>query len=162
MKTIHGAFALALIFGTACGGGEEEHGVEAEFCEHFKEGPFQTVTAAATAADAPEATFEHTRVNVTLTSTTGGNGGFIHIESEEAHELILAISADVPMKVFTTDGTEVAAEATEGNDECTEVVRMQTFDFEMARYNIQFGPTSETMIGFGFEEAGEEHDHDHE
>ncbi len=156
------AFALAL-GGAACSGDDHdhEHGVEEEFCEHFQDGPFQTVTASLDAAGAPDATFEHTRVNITLTATTGGNGGYVAFEADEEAEFIFALSAEAPL-VLSQGGTVVDREATEANDFCTEVVRMDTYDLEAGTYQVWIGPTAESTIGFGFEEAGGEHDHDHE
>lgn len=166
-RTAPAVLAAGLL--AACGGdddehGENEHGLEEEFCEHFQNGPFQSVTASGDAEGAPDATFEHTRIDVTLTSTTGGMmGGWVHFETDEAGEFVIATSnAQVPMAVVHhEDGEEVTPERTETGDECGEVAMMNTYDLEMGRYDIWFGPTSESEVGMGFEEAGG-HDHDHE
>lgn len=155
---------LAASFVTACGGDDEhEEGLAAEFCEHAESGPFQTVTAAATATDGPAASFEHTSVTVTLTDYMGQKGGCVHLDIAEAAEFALAVSdGAVSMAVTDAQGAAVAAEKTETIDECTELARMDTFDFEVGRYDVCFGPTALTELKFGMEEAAHEGEHNHE
>ena len=137
----------------------EEESVEEELCEHAQDGPFQFVTAALMEAGASDATFEHTRINVTLTATSGQFGGWIAFDAEEAGDLVLGFGEDVPIRlVQASDSQELSPESSEAGTECPEVVRLDTFEVEVGTHNLWFGPTDSSTVGFGFESG--EHDHD--
>ncbi len=156
--------AAALAFAGACGEDEHEHEhspIE-ELCEHFADGPFQAVTASSDAASAPSATFEHTRVNVTLPAGASMNEGFVHLDMEAAGDVLIGLSQAVPLRMARTGGAELMPERTEMVTECGEVAVTHVFDVEVGRYDLQLGPTSESVVGIGFEMMGGHSDHDHD
>lgn len=157
------AVAAAALTLAACGGDDDDHGgedIQAEFCEHAQNGPFQMVTATSSAADAPEATFEHTAITVTLTDYQGMMGGCVHIEADEAGELIFAVSDDSANMVIMMDGNTLTPEKSEAITDCTELASMDTYDVSAGRHEICFGPTSLTSVVFGFEEGSHDHEGD--
>ena len=176
----HLAAAAAALALAACGGDDHDHdhvhdhghgdsleAVEGHMCEHFQSGPFEMVTATGEATGAPSATFEHTRVNVSLPAGAGGmNEGWIHMDSEAPGEVLIGFSQDVPVE-YRHDGGAVAPERSMMGTACGELVMLHVLDVHMGRYDIRIGPTSEDTIGFGFEalgghDHGGDHDHDHD
>lgn len=158
------ALTLSLA-GFACGDDDttdpvEEHTTEEEFCEHFVEGPFQAVSASALAATAPDAVFEHARVDVTLTATTSGYLGWVALTPDEETEIVLGVGSDMPVQLWV-DGstTAVEVEETTVGTVCAEVVRLYTFDVQPVKHVLRFGPTAEGTVSFGLEEAGHDHEH---
>ncbi len=153
MRYLLWILAAGLALG-ACGKDEETHGVEEELCEHMAEGPAQAVTAGADNAGAPSATYEHTRVDISLTDVTGGKGGVVKYESGEATDYIFAMNKNIPVKIADAQGADVAVEATEvGSEACAEVAVQHTVALGVGTYYLSLGPTTETLVGLVVEEA---------
>ncbi len=151
---------IVSLFAVACG---DEHAHEdgetpqEEGCEHMQAGPAEAVTAAADQASAPDATFEHTRVDLTLLDDgTGVFNGYANYESTEAGEYFLFSKNDAPFQILDSSGTEVPIESTNADfAECTDVAVEYLFDLEVGTYTFVFGPTSEGAASYVVEHAGE-------
>ena len=148
------AFTLSL---AACSGGDDEHTeetIEAEFCEHFTGGPYRMVTSSTTAAGAPDVTFEHTSVQITL----NGGAGFVTYASGEMTDHAIALSKDVPLKV-AQGGADLTIESTEKPTDapCTELAVIYTVGLGVGTATLELGPSSEAEVSLIVEEAGEAH-----
>lgn len=101
-------FTFTMVMAAACGPAEEEgHNVNEEVCEHMGEGPEVALTASETTADAPDASAEHTRHDITI----GESGaGFVSYASDEEGEVVVALSDGAYDITFTQDGTEITPE----------------------------------------------------
>ncbi len=128
-----------------------------EACEHAKTGPFKDVTATTAATDAPDATAEHTLVRVALTDVAGGKGGVVTWASDEAGEVAVFVTRDVPLAVAKVGGAALELEATVALSACEDVPKALVFDFEIGAYTLTFGPTSETSVGIVVEHLGGAH-----
>lgn len=168
--------SLAVVGLSACGGDEHDHdhdhdheggalaGTLSHICGHFAGGPFESVTSSLDQEMGPEATFPHTRVNIGLQATQGGNGGWVHIDSSEEAELVFGVSSNVDLMIVRhSDDSSVAPEQTVTDTECAEMAVAHVVDLEAGRYDLYFGPTDATEVGWGFEEMEhDDHDHDHD
>lgn len=158
---------LSVLLWSACGHDhDDEHGsVEDEGCEHMQDGPNKAVSAAAEVMSAPDATAEHTRIDVSLVDVTDGKGGSVQFIPDEAGEFYLFLSADVPVKLTkASDGAEVTAEVVGGAiAQCSAAIpKHYVFDLEASTYILSFGPTTEPSVRFVFEAAGEHSEDGHE
>lgn len=160
---------LSVLLWSACGEethDEEDHGgIEEEGCEHIQQGPNKAVSAAVDAMLAPNATAEHTRIDVSLVDVTDGKGGAVQLIPDEAGEFYLFLSADVPIKLTkASDGAEVTAEEVGGAVEAcsASIPKHYVFDLEASTYVLNFGPTTEAEVRFVFEHAGEHGEDGHE
>ena len=156
------ALLTALTLTSSCG---HDHGsVLEEGCEHMEAGPNKAVTAAAASAGAPDATAEHTRIDLALVDVEGGKGGVVQVKPETAGEYYLFLSADVPVKLTkAADGSQVAPEKTLGAvAECTSAIpKHYVYDLAVGTYELTFGPTTQTSVRFVFERDAGEEGHDH-
>ena len=146
-------------------GEQHAEGAVEEACEHMADGPFEDVSATATAGDAPSATHEHTAVNISLVadaSSPADNIGYVTFAADEATEFAFYLSTDIPFAVFDAMDTEVLIEESTAVVDCSEVAVEHVADLEVGTYTLWFGPTIETMVSLVVEEAGyEEHDGEH-
>ena len=105
---------------------------------------------------------EHARVDLTFSSSfTDGSGGYAEFEADEDGDFLFALTADVPLVVVGESGDVMPEETELGIEACTEIAVIHTFELEVGTHVLRFGPTTETSVGFLFEEAGT-HDHEHE
>ncbi|MFT7621186.1 MAG: hypothetical protein ACI9WU_000347 [Myxococcota bacterium] len=112
----------------------------AEACEHAAEGPFVPVTATADATGAPDATHEHSLVQVTLLkdAVSGEWIGTVALAPDEAGDFVVYLSSDVTFSVADASGTAVAVEATEQVTDCSEVAVAHTVEMEIGTYHFTF------------------------
>lgn len=158
--------ALSLVSG-ACSDehDEEDHGesIEDEGCEHIQEGPAKAVTASADTAQAPDATAEHTRIDLSLVDVEGGKGGAVQLVPDEAGDFYLFLSDDVSVTLTkAADGSVVTPELSEGAVEAcaAEIPKHYVYDLEVGTYLLTVGPTTLDKVSFVFEHnAGEAHAH---
>ena len=171
MKNLWMILSLALLLPlAACGDedsdtpapGEEEESVEEEGCEHMAEGPATAVTAAADAASAPDATAEHTRVDIALAGVEGGNGGFVIYEAEADGEYIFFLDKTVGLTITDAAGNAVEIEESGPVDLCSEVAIHHVVDMGLGLHTIAFEATAETSLSMVVEAAGEHEEHEDE
>lgn len=146
---------------------EEDHGnINEEGCEHMANGPSKAVTAvAALTGTVPDATAEHTRVDVALIDFEGAKGGYIRYEAAETGDFAFFVDSDATVALLDDQGQPVAFEgAGAAVNECSEVALRYTAELTAgSSYRIKIGPTDATTVRLVIEhDAGEEgHDHDH-
>ena len=142
-------FIIAALTSTlaACGAPPKEESIDAESCEHLKEGPGVAVTASAAASGSPSVSEQHKRFDIALVDITGGKGGAVSYASSAEGDLIVFLSADVPLKVKNSAGADVAIEATATSvAECTEIKARHTIPVGVGTYTLNFGPTAATSV----------------
>lgn len=145
MKHVVAVLAVTLL--AACGGPPEKESINAEACEHLKQGPSSAVTATTAAAGAPNVSEAHQRFDVTLVDVTGGKGGAVSYSSGAEGDLILFLSESVPLKVSDSAGADVAMEATVTSiAECDEVKARHTVPVAVGTYTLTFGPTTVSTV----------------
>ncbi len=147
---------LGLLSLMACGAEAPVESPDAEACEHLKEGPSSSVTAAqtGTADAAPAVAANHTRHDITLVDVQGAKGGAVKFSSAEATQYRVSLNKDVPFAVKDSAGAAVAIEETlTDSAECTELKARHTFELGVGTYTFEFGPTAETEVGMVIEEA---------
>ncbi len=144
---------------------EDEHEVEAELCEHAADDDSAVAVTLVDSADdenIASVAVEHARVDLTFSSSfTDGSGGYAEFEADEDGDFLFALTADVPLVVVGESGDVMPEETELGIEACTEIAVIHTFELEVGTHVLRFGPTTETSVGFLFEEAGT-HDHEHE
>lgn len=158
--------SISMIVLAACGDDAEsepevEETPQGEACEHMVEGPAIEVEAADGVEAAPDATVEHTRVDLTLVDDgMGANAGYVTYAADETGEFYVFTSSDVAFSILDANENEVTIEATEAVGECDEVVQRHVVDLEVGTYTFFFGPTSDTAVSFVVEHAGEHEEHE--
>lgn len=167
MMMIHKALPLAfsslLLFACTPGGGDPDHGPEAEACEHLEEGPAESVTAGADFSSAPDIREEHTRFDVTLIDQGGQNGGSVTYAAAKAGDYLFFLSENVPVAFYDSDGNEVAIEATEeGSEVCDLIAKSHLVKLAVGTFEVRFGPTDVSEVRLVVEMAGEHGEHEHE
>ncbi len=172
------ALALSFLFTTTACGDEENHdnheenhenhdseeNPHEEACLHMQNGPSEAITANAEKdlSALPDATKEHTRVDITL--VTGAdfgedNGGYVRYEAEETGDYAIFVSADVALEITDGDTTIAFEEEGEAVTECTEVSVANLVELEAGKsYQIKIGPTSETEVRLVIEHGEHEHE----
>jgi len=145
---------------SACGDHHHDDDAAEDACYHFANGPSLAVTAASEAASAPDATADHTRVDVTLVDLGDGTfGGFITLSVGDAGDLIVFANRAVTLAVTNDQGAAVTPEATEiGSEVCGDIAVAYTYDLAVGTYLIEVTPTSEATVSFVYVEPG---DHSH-
>lgn len=146
--------AALVVLASACGGPAPIK--DAEACEHLNEGPNEAVTATATASGAPSINTEHTRFDVTFVDVTGGKGGSVsYAAAHEAHHVIF-LNEDVPVKVTSSAGADVAITSSEPSD-CSAVKARHEVPLAVGTYTLTFGPTDKASVRLVIE--AEKHGH---
>lgn len=147
---------------------DEAHGsVNEEGCEHMANGPNKAVAAVAALTDAvPDATAEHTRIDVTLVDGfEGKKGGYIRYEAAETGDFAFFVDSDVPIALLNDQGQPVAFEGAGASvNECSEVALRYTAELTAgSSYRIKIGPTDTAIVRFVIEhDSGKQgHNHDH-
>lgn len=172
MKTATTIFALlALLFTTGCEDTTTNavvHDEHSEFQEtiehveeHFVKGPFADVELAATAADAPDVSKEHTCYHV-----KGSGKGFVSyaIELEagetEADRMIFIDQESVTISVQDAQGEEVHAHAVDLDEVTTTVIKKGAALHELPAgvYTIVLEGVTES-ISMVIAHGGDEHAH---
>lgn len=158
MNRLSLVLSLSLLAG--CGGtAAPEEDVEA--CEHIKEGPGVSVTAAKDAsATLPTVNEPHKRYDVSLVaeSTGGARSGLVSYASTAEGDYALYLSADVPVEVTDSAGAAVAFESTTGSiSSCTEVKSKRVVELGVGTYTFRFGPTSQFSVSLVVESAAHAH-----
>lgn len=152
MKAKHwtlGFVAAGLVLG--CG---QPH-VDAEGCEHLKEGPPAAVTATAGTAGAPAIKADHQRYDAALVDVTGGKGGHVSYASAEAAHYVFFLDADVPVKFLDSSSNEVVPEESATSSAgCAEIKGRHAVPLGVGTYFLSLGPTSQTSVGIVVEEEG--------
>lgn len=152
--------ALSLLLAltiTACGDnnedhesnhGQEDHDSEAEACEHTKEGPSTSVTAAQDASAPPNATAEHRRVDLTLVDYMDQKGGYARYEADESGTFYFFLDRDVTFILLDDQGAVITQSGMGADvDACEEVVIQYVANLTSgASYTMLFGPTDETEV----------------
>ena len=156
MKKLLSACLLSSALLMGCG---ESHGVDVEGCEHLKEGPSATVNASASTSGAPAVSDDHKRYDITLPAGTGGNIGSVSFAASEASQYALFLGADVPVKVTSSSGQEVAFESSaKSSSQCGEIKGRHVVPLQVGTYTLTLGPTSQSSVSLVIENAGAEHE----
>lgn len=161
MKKLMMLLAILALSVSACG--DEDHDdhadetPQAEACEHMVDGPAESATGAADQTSATSATFEHTRVDLTLAEDANGDYvGYVNYEATAAGEYYLFANNEAPLMVLDSSGNEVTIESTNTDfTECTDVAVEYLFDLEVGTYTFVFGPGADASVSYVVEEAGE-------
>ncbi len=164
---IAAAAALALALALA-GGCDDERGVDhtaqsdaAHVCAHIVGGPAEPIIASADVASAPDATFEHTRVDVTLADLGDGTrGGFVKFRPGAAGEFVIFTTADVTLAVTDAQGVAVPLEERETDfADCAEAAVGYHITLAIGTYDVQVQPTALSEVSFVFYHRDGDHGH---
>jgi len=156
-KKLFSACLLSTVLLAGCGTVNE---ADMEACEHLQEGPSSIVTATATASGAPAVDNDHRRYDISLVDITGGKGGFVSFDVENAGHYILFTGADVPVVVRNAAGDTVSFEVSvKSSTECTNVKGRHTVPLAVGKYSLAFGPTMQGVVSLVIEEETAEHGH---
>jgi hypothetical protein len=141
-----------------------EENTNEEGCEHTKQGPFEPATGATPAgidaAGAIEVKADHKAYRVALAADTAG---WIKFLADEAGELLLFVSEDVPLLAKDAAGDPVDIEERADVSECTEVAKRHTIDIAGAGaffFVLGGQGTAATTVTIVVEESGHHHHHD--
>jgi hypothetical protein len=158
-KKLLSACLLSSALLIACGSPPNPADVEA--CEHLKEGPSAAVTATAATSGAPAVSNDHKRYDITLPAGTGGNVGSVSFAVSEASDYILFTGANVPVKVTSSAGQEVAFEENAtSSPQCGEVKGRYVVPLQVGTYTLTFGPTTQSTVSLVIEETDHETEHE--
>ena len=122
----------------------------ADACEHMVDGPAHAVAAAEDAADAPDATVEHMRVDVSLVDGPDGFTGFLTFTADEQGDLAFFLNQSPGFEVLGATGIAIEAEQSLASiDDCEEVFEGHIFELGAGdTVTLSFGPTSLSTISF--------------
>lgn len=141
----HSLLVLSLL--TACGPSQQPPQVDAEGCEHLREGPSVPVTASATASNAPAIDDDHQRYDVALTDVPGGKGGRVRFAPAAAGDYVLYLGAEVPLKVLDSAEQGLPFESSATTSEgCSEIRGRHVVSLSVGTYQLSFGPTSASSV----------------
>jgi len=157
MKKLLSVSLLSSALLVGCGNANE---ADVEGCEHLKEGPAASVSASASTSGAPAVSNDHKRYDITLPAGSGGNIGSVSFAAAEATDYVLFLGADVPVKVTSSSGQEVAFEmSAKTSAECAEVKGRHVVPLQVGTYTLTFGPTTQSSVSLVIEETahGDEH-----
>lgn len=135
-------------------------GGDAEGCEHMNEGPAVAVTANLVSMnrERDKVAVTHTRFDVKLTPNAGQNEGYVLLDSDEAAEVQVYLSQDVPFKLMQ-DGHVIAFDASDKHPlTCPAIQAHYAADLGIGPVELHFGPTPETTVSLVLEHAGGTHD----
>lgn len=139
---------------------DDEHELEEDACTHFANGPIKAVTAGADMASAPDATAEHTRLDITLAD--GGDGtfeGVVSIVIDEAGDHAFFMSAAATATLFDATGAVVAAEESMGQSTvCQAIAAGQVVELAVGTYTLEISGASAALVQVVYFGAGG-HDH---
>ncbi len=139
------AVGLALAVGLAGCGGEDEHGLEEELCEHLEAGESTAVTAAE--ADPPSLSELHRRYEVSLPESGGQRGGNVLFVVDHGGEFVFGLSKDVSFELQDPSGNVVAPEEGHGDgDACEALAAVHAYDLTVGTYTVALGPTAEMTV----------------
>ena len=161
MKVFSVLCCVAFLFGCGADDGHESESLADEACTHTRSGPYVNIEASTAPAGLGDATHAHTGVVISLTPTTGGNGGMVTLKADEAADYMLFLSADLPLVVRDAANAEVGIEESAAVTECDEVAVKHVVEMQKGTYTLEFGPTTETKVTLVVEAQSSEHDHDH-
>lgn len=162
--------ALFLSFGlTACDDDDHDHddhdheeeAIDEHACIHADEAG-TPLTATLEPGDAPAASEDHTRHDVSLVeldAESGDLGGYISLPVGEDGDRVVFLTADVPLGIEDSEGLSLPAESDgDGSGTCS-ITRYYVFDLQVGTYSLFFGPTDVTELGI-IVEAYDHDDHD--
>jgi hypothetical protein len=170
LLTITALCAALVLLGPGCGDGGAENAdaapqadggaedLDAEGCEHMKEGPFVDVSAGAAAATAGEVKSDHHAYRVALTT---GQAGYVKYAAAAAGDHVFFLDANVPFAVQDDQGAAVAIEESVTDfTVCTEVAVKHTVELSaVGTYYLVLGPdAAATGVTIVVEAAGHHHD----
>ncbi|WP_426751271.1 hypothetical protein [Myxococcus sp. Y35] len=165
-KKLLAAFLLSsALVSAGCGddASDEEHGVDAEACEHLQEGPASAVTATLGTDAPPAIRADHRRYDVTLADGPDGKQGSVSFAASEATDFIFYTNADVPFSITDASGASVdIEESTSSSEDCADIKGRHVVPLTVGTFILTFGPTTASTISVLVEEAAHDHDHDHE
>ena len=156
------AWTLFVCAVAACGSDDAAPTPQEDACEHMAEGPFEAVTAAAdNQSTTPSIDALHTRYDITLAASGADYIGFVELVNDEMAERYLFLDADVPIELSTGGGAVAPEESFSQVADCGEVATGQLFDLDVATYQLEIGPTSQTSVSIVIVEPADGHGHDH-
>lgn len=147
MRTILVLVAFASL--AACDPAAPEQLVGAEACEHFVNGPYDDVTAAETATDAPDISSDHGahRVTTIVLDAIGNRGGVVLFEPASAGETSFFLSTHIDIAATSaTDETVLPVKSVHDVDACAEIAMLHVFDFAGGPYSLDLGPTQAETV----------------
>ncbi len=144
------SLAVVLLFASACHDHAEDPMADAvvEACAHLRDGPAQAHTLAKTAAGAPDLTSEHQRLDLTFVDLGDGSlGGHGLWKSGAAGDVVLLLSADVPVLITDAAGATVTAETTQASPAgCAEAAVVHRFELGVGTYTLRFTASGDTGV----------------
>jgi hypothetical protein len=156
------ALALAALLGAS--GCAFVAGSYGEACEHLREGPSVSITAAAGLdAAVPAIADDGRRYDVALVDRGGRLGGFVAFTAPEASDHVLLLGVDVPIVVTDASGGDVSFEEGAPSDDCPAARGRHVVPLDEGAYWIELGPTDEASVGLvvaaseAHEEEADEH-----
>ncbi|PTL78204.1 hypothetical protein [Vitiosangium sp. GDMCC 1.1324] len=157
MKKLLSACLLSSALLVGCG---ESNEADVEGCEHLTEGPSVPVTASTSTSGGSAVSNDHKRYDITLPAGSGGNVGSVSFSVSEATDYVFFLGADVPLKVTSSSGQEVAFEASAtSSKECAEIKGRHVAPLQVGTYSLTLGPTSQSTVSLVIEESGAGHEH---
>ncbi|MCB9655764.1 MAG: hypothetical protein H6729_16690 [Deltaproteobacteria bacterium] len=156
---IAAVFVGVVLASSACGdddddapkGGSDEE-LLSEFCEHLTEGPTETVASSTTAATAPDVTYHHTRVSVSL----GDETRFVRYEVDAAGDVAFAFSHNEAV-VYQQAGANVTpTEIKTGSFPCSDLARVDVVPLAVGSVVLAIAPSSNASTYLVVEEPGAE------
>lgn len=155
MKSVWTVVAAIICSVLTFGCSKSEEHVDAEGCEHLREGPSIAVSAAATGSGAPAIDADHNRYDVTLSAVSGGLGGFVSYAAPEATDYLFFLGAAVPVQFLDAANVVIALEEeATGSTACTEIKGRYLVPLQVGTYTLRLGPTAQTSVAIVVEEAG--------
>jgi hypothetical protein len=140
---VSAAVGLCLSLGVA-GCSDDEVSLDAEGCEHLREGPAVPTPSGGAIDD------DHQRYDLTLSPSANPAGVVTFASSREDHYFVF-LSRDVPLTV-RQGGKEIAPTGfVDGSPACTEIATRSQFHLSVGTYELVFGPTSETSVSIVIE-----------
>ena len=165
--TAHCALITVLsmaMFLIACGDDDKgEESLEAEACRHAADGPVASLTAASLSEfQPPDATAEHTRIDLTLPSDdeAGFHGTIGYLAREHAHYQFY-VSQDLDMVITHVSGQIMTPEAIEVVGRCTELAVVYTVELLRGAYLVQLSSDEHEMVSLVVENQGDTHAQGH-
>ncbi|AKQ67159.1 hypothetical protein A176_004071 [Myxococcus hansupus] len=164
-KKLLAAFLLSTALVSAgCGDdhSDDDHGVDAEACEHLQNGPATSVIAALGAGEPPAIRADHRRYDITLADGPDGKQGAVSFAATEATDYVIYTNAAVALSVTTASGEPVEIEESASSSEgCTDIKGRHVVPLTVGTHILTFGPTSAATVSVLIEEAAHDHGHEH-
>lgn len=153
--------SLAAVVFVACGEDRDDPPSPAEdACEHFAEGPVETATAGASAAEAIDVSAEHTRFDLTLPAAGDGRVGYVEVAIDAAGDHTFYFDTAVDLDITNGAGAAVTPERTVSTDtDCATIKTAVTVELAVGTYTLAIdaaaGADPVLLVWFGAA-------HDHE